>query len=209
MIFGKRRLHSLILLLAISSSAGNSYSESAVSSYTLQNITITGTPLQQKRFLSWLNRIADIPKGQQTLLNIINTPHQLTITHSPAARLSAGRTIAPMTNDLINGVGADIVIIFDASIPEEGTQTVFNSQRNLIEFTAIQNLYHELAHAMHKIQGTWRYFDSEGQAIEEENIFRVQMSLYSNTPNYQRYGQNGVAIGSLEEQKIVGYQIKR
>jgi hypothetical protein len=34
----------------------------------------------------------------------------------------------------------------------------------LIEYTAIQNLYHELAHAMHMMKGSWCYFASEKQA---------------------------------------------
>jgi hypothetical protein len=38
------------------------------------------------------------------------------------------------------------------------------------------NLFHELVHAKHLSNGTWRYFDSEGQAIEEENVFRQQHS---------------------------------
>ena len=48
--------------------------------------------------------------------------------------------------------------------------------KQLIEYTAIQNLYHELAHAKHMMAGTWRYFDSERQAIEEENIFRRELA---------------------------------
>ena len=55
---------------------------------------------------------------------------------------------------------------------------VFNrsSQKELIEYTAIQNLYHKLAHAMHMMNGTWRYFVSESQAIEVENVFRRQLA---------------------------------
>lgn len=49
---------------------------------------------------------------------------------------------------------------------------VFNGRRELIQYTAVENLFHELAHARHKMNGTWRYFDSEKQAIEEENVFR-------------------------------------
>lgn len=79
-----------------------------------------------------------------------------------------------MTRNLINGVGESVDIIFDARTDDRGSHMVFNADGALIQFTAVENLYHELAHAMHMINGTWRYFASEEQAVEEENIFRHQ-----------------------------------
>ena len=35
-----------------------------------------------------------------------------------------------------------------------GSHMVYNAARKPIEFSAIQNLYHELAHAMHMMNGT-------------------------------------------------------
>jgi hypothetical protein len=81
-----------------------------------------------------------------------------------------------MTMNLINGVGESIHIIFDARMDDIGTHMVYNGNKELIEYTAIQNLYHESALAMHMMSGTWRYFASERQAIEEENIFRRQLA---------------------------------
>ncbi len=157
-------------------------------------IDLEGDSHQQERIKQWLWQIATVPKGFSTLAAINRSGHKLTIRHSSAARLSAGRTIAPMTNDLINGVGADVTIIFDGDMPDYGSHQVFNAANQLIEFTAVQNLYHELAHAMHQMRGTWRYFASEKQAIEEENYFRYELALQQGRNSQQRYQQAGVLI---------------
>jgi hypothetical protein len=73
---------------------------------------------------------------------------------------------------------------------------VYDAQRLLIEYTAIQNLYHELAHAMHMMKGSWRYFASENQSFEEENIFRRELASMQNTPVTERWRQNGVLISN-------------
>lgn len=143
---------------------------------TFSNIILEGTEKQQRKLKFWLQRISLHPHGYKTLEAIAKSDHQLTIAHSDAARMSAGRTIAPMTMDLSNGVGASVKIIFDANMPHSGTHWVFGMRNELVEFSAVVNLYHELAHAMHQMQGTWRYFASERQAIEEENIFRLEMA---------------------------------
>jgi hypothetical protein len=67
----------------------------------------------------------------------------------------------------------------------------------LLEYTAIQNLYHELAHAMHMTKGSWRYFASEKQAIEEENIFRRDLALMQNTPVMERWRQTASSSATL------------
>lgn len=160
-------------------------------------IQIIGSREQQKNIVRWLDGIVITHKGRITLQKIINSGHQLTIRHSLAARLSAGRTIAPMTENLINGKGESVTITMDATMLDEGTHRVFNRHFSLIQFNAQQNLYHELAHAMHKMQGTWRYFNSEQQAIEEENIFRRELATLDGEPNNPRFGKSGVPIESV------------
>jgi hypothetical protein len=76
---------------------------------------------------------------------------------------------------------------------------VYNSRNEPIEYTAIQNLYHELAHAMHMMNGSWRYFASERQAIEEENIFRSQLAQKLGSTPTQRYRANGISIRDLRD----------
>lgn len=161
---------------------------------SIKNIQITGTPKQQQNFMRWLDGIAETEKGRQTLTAIIHSNHSLHIKHSETARLSAGRTIAPLTEDLINGRGAGVKIIFDANMKDSGSHQVYNEKLDLIEFTAYHNLFHELAHAAHQMSGTWRYFASEQQAIEEENIFRRQLAHLNNETPTNRYGKWGEEI---------------
>lgn len=161
------------------------------------NIIIKSTPVQAIKFTRWLDQIALVPKGFQTLLAISNTPHELIILSADYARESAGRTRAPMTMNLINGIGDDAEIVFDGRTQENGSHMVYNAKMEMIEYTAIQNLYHELAHAMHMMNGTWRYFDSEGQAIEEENIFRRQLAKIQGRPLTQRFLKDGVLIRDI------------
>lgn len=137
-------------------------------------VVLEGSPHQIMRMSRWLDEIVRVPIGRQTLEAIFESGNQLTIRHSDWALQASGRTLAPVSDRLTNGRGTDVEILFDARIPERGSHFVFDSKSNSIEFTAIQNLFHELAHAKHLANGTWRYFDSEGQAIEEENIFRIQ-----------------------------------
>ena len=78
---------------------------------------------------------------------------------------------------------------------------MFDAQQQRIEFTAVQNLFHELAHARHFTNGTWEYADSEGQAIEEENIFRAQLGAKRGMERVPlRAGIDGVRFWSPEGQ---------
>ncbi len=105
--------------------------------------------------------------------------------------------MAPMSRNLINGRGESVNILFDATIAERGSHLVYSGKRELIEYTAVENLFHELAHARHKMNGTWRYFDSEGQAIEEENIFRRELAMVDDVRVTERVWKTGVPIESL------------
>ncbi len=138
-------------------------------------VVLEGSYHQIMRLSRWLDEINKVPHGRQTLQAIFDSGNQLIIRHSTWALVASGRTLGPVTDKLLNGYGDDVVILFDARIPEQGSHWVFDSKRQRIEFTAVQNLFHELAHAKHLTNGTWRYADSEGQAIEEENIFRAQL----------------------------------
>ena len=78
-----------------------------------------------------------------------------------------------------------------------GTHRVYGVNNQLIEFNALQNLYHELAHAMHQMQGTWRYFASEKQAIEEENEFRIDLANINGEKPRLRYRTHGIPINTV------------
>lgn len=64
---------------------------------------------------------------------------------------------------------------------------------------AIADSSHEPAHAMHMMNGMWRYFASELQAIEEENTFRNQLAQKLGRTPAQRYRANGISISDLTD----------
>ena len=161
------------------------------------NIELTGSLLHIAKFKFWLNEISRNPVGRETLLEIVRSGHTLSIAHADHARISAGRTMAPMTEKLINGQGESVEILFDGRITESGSHLVFNGEKELVEYTAVQNLFHELVHAKHKMKGTWRYFDSEGQAIEEENDFRAELARQQGKGPTKRSWKTGVPIESV------------
>ena len=173
------------------------YTHKALKSGFCTDIKLEGSLLHIAKFKHWLNEIFKIRHGRSTLEAIIDSGHTLTISHSKAARVSAGRTQAPMSENLINGKGESVRILFDASISESGSHLVFNGKKELVEYTAVVNLFHELVHARHKMNGSWRYFDSEGQAIEEENIFRREMAVLNGDSVTERFWKTGIPIESV------------
>lgn len=96
-------------------------------------------------------------------------------------------------------MGESVQILFNAHIEDRGRHMVYNGKRELIEYTAVQNLYHELAHAVHRMNGTWRYFASEKQAIEEENAFRRDETEMHGRPATMRFRKSGVMISELQK----------
>jgi hypothetical protein len=162
------------------------------------SIHLVGTPHQIAKFTQWLDQIARVPKGQGTLKAIAESGHLLVIQHAKYAVISAGRALGPMSDNLINGTGESVEILFNAHIPDTGSHMVFSGSRQLIEYTAVQNLYHELAHAMHMMAGTWRYFASERQAIEEENVFRQELAESLGKPPTRRFWKTGVLVNNVD-----------
>ncbi len=159
-----------------------------------KNISLHGTPQQISKLKYWLSQIASVPKGLDTLIKIQNSGHKLFIYHSDFSLVSSGRTSAPASANLINGKGESVDIHFNALIPDAGSHQVYTNKKLPIEYTATQNLYHELAHALHMMNGTWMYFKSERQAIMEENIFRKQMAEMLEQPYQERVYVSGLPI---------------
>ena len=178
----------------------HSFSEQENKSYG-KNISLQGTPAQIENLRKWITQIAQVPKGLDTLVKIQQSGHKLFIYHSTYSMVSSGRTSAPVSMNLINGKGESVDIMFNADIPDEGSHRVFSNKKIPIEYTAAQNLYHELAHALHMMNGTWRYFKSERQAIEEENIFRKQLAEQQHKPFLERVYVSGMPICPVAPQK--------
>ena len=158
------------------------------------NISLHASKKQVIKMRRWLQEIASIPKGLETLQAIDQSGHKLIIKHSFYSIVSSGKASAPMSSALIDGRGESVDIFFNFDIPDAGSHLVFDTHRQPIEYTAVQNLYHELAHAMHMMQGTWRYAHSERQAILEENEFRRQQAKTDNAGSTLRFFVSGGPI---------------
>ena len=155
-------------------------------------IVLEGSPGQIRRLSGWLDDIARTGIGASTLAAISNSGNILTIRHSEWALVASGRTHAPISAGLTDGRGENVLILFDARIPDSGSHVVFDRSRRPIAFSAVQNLFHELSHARHLTNGSWRYFDSEGQAIEEENQFRRELAARRGESTVElRFGKRG------------------
>jgi hypothetical protein len=159
-----------------------------------RNISLHASQQQVEKMRHWFAQIAAVPKGLQTLRAIDESGHKLIITHSRYSIVSSGKASAPMSAALIDGRGESVDIYFNFEIPDDGSHRVFDTHRQPIEYTAVQNLYHELAHAMHMMRGTWRYAHSERQAIDEENEFRQQQALQGQRLFAERFFVSGQPI---------------
>ena len=199
----KKNITKIIIILLLSffqSSLANDLSDSQVNKQFTDSlhygfkINLVGDLDAIMRFKRWIDIIAQVPAGINTLWAISESNHHLLIRHSHFSVISSGRTSAPMTKNLTNGIGEDVEIKFNAYIPEQGSHRVYGKNRQLIEFTAVQNLFHELAHAKHKMTGRWPYSRSEFAAIKEENIFRKELAELNKQPFFKRTHIHGKSI---------------
>jgi hypothetical protein len=158
------------------------------------SISLHASQAQVLKMRKWIAQIATTPKGLETLQAIDQSGHKLLIKHSNYALVSSGKASAPMSSALVDGRGESVDIYFNFDIPDSGSHLVFDTHRQPIEYTATQNLFHELAHARHMMRGTWRYASSERQAIDEENEFRRQQAQPGHTAYAMRVFVNGEPI---------------
>lgn len=160
-----------------------------------ENIVIQYEKVQQlENVLRWLTEIEKIQVGSEVLDQIKKSKHQLIIKHSSYSIIAAGLSGAPATSNLYNGKGANATLKLHLGIPDSGSHVVEGPKGKMVPFTAVQNLFHELVHCKHYMNGTWLYFDSEGQAIKEENIFREQEAALNNTDFLERTDINGEQV---------------
>lgn len=140
-------------------------------------IILKGPDKYLMRMINWLDEVQKTPIGKQTFQKIAECNNELLIYHDENAILGAGFTGAQKTTyDIFRpGIGADSYIRFDFRIPNTGSHRVSTGD-SLIEYTAVQNIFHELVHAKHKNCGTFSRYNGEAQAIHEENIFRSQQA---------------------------------
>ena len=73
------------------------YTHKSLGSEFCTNIILESSLLHIAKFKHRRNEIVKVPHGRATLEAIIESGHQLTISHSSSARISSGRTRAPMS----------------------------------------------------------------------------------------------------------------
>lgn len=136
-----------------------------------------GDETQLTRVINWINEIRTYEIGSETLNAIEESNKRVLIMHSKYATSSAGKTLAPGVSALHNGEGVDVIIQMNFNMPDSGTHLVAGLTKKLIPFTGIQNFFHELSHARHKMNGTFWIAAGEKQAIIDENVFREQEAI--------------------------------
>lgn len=171
----------LLIFLSVHSLGANKSKKSLVDSYLAQTsdcrlldfyLYFCGSTAHEERVMGWIENVRETAIGRETLAAIQSSGHRLLIMHDVHSVGTAGKTLAPLSFDLSNGVGRECVIQMHLDMPDTGTHIVTSVDSGLILFTAKVNFFHELSHARHKMSGTWLAVDSEGQAVADENIYR-------------------------------------
>lgn len=157
-----------------------------------KSLTIeTEAPEQLTNAVYWLNKIASTDVGQETLKTIKKCGSRVTLVQNELASLEAGRTVAEASSKLWDGEGEDATIFFNFDMPNQGEYWVPGLYGNLVAFTADENLFHELSHAMHKSCGTEYWKDPESQAIQDENRYREALAQLAGEKTVRR-GKVGI-----------------
>lgn len=132
----------------------------------------------------WLSPVLETEIGPEVFDEMAQSRHKFLFIHSERATVTAGLTVSALTTKLSNGEGTDAVILMNFEMPDSGSHIVSAvGTQDLIEFTADQNLFHELSHAKHTLNGTMATMQ-EIQAIIEENIYREQIAKLKGREDY-------------------------
>lgn len=126
--------------------------------------------------LDRLQTIRRYPLGEKLFADMARCGNSVVLVHDKASINAGGYASAdPSTSDIFRpGVGANARIRFRFDMPEHGTHLVSAVNGEMIPFSALDILFHELVHAKHIMCGTFSRGNSERQAIEEENLFRAE-----------------------------------
>lgn len=143
-----------------------------------KNIIIVAPDALKPEITNLLAESAKSQVGQRLLAEISDSPHTLTIQHWPRAVTSAGKTLLPLSRNLMNGVGVSAEIQMNFEMPRTGSHVVLACEGDAkIAFTAVMNLIHELRHARDGMTGKFIGHRFEKDAVETENEFRQELGL--------------------------------
>ncbi len=152
------------------------------------NVFLCGSTAQRTRVMTWVDSLRRTESGEALWSAIRESPHFLLIMHSPRALMSAGKTLTPLSRALDDGRGVEPVIEMHLDMPDGGTHEVGAEDGGWVAFPALVNFVHELVHARHAMHGTMAIAATERQAIEGENVFRVEWAkLMGEIPRRRSY----------------------
>jgi hypothetical protein len=139
-------------------------------------MTLRSNPEVLDKMLERINLIRQYPLGAKLFEDMANSQKTLLIVHDKSSISVGGYASAiRTTSDVFRpGVGADARIRFRFDMPDHGTHLVSAYNNQMIPFTALDILFHEMVHTKHIMSGTFARGNSERQAIEEENEFRKE-----------------------------------
>ncbi len=135
---------------------------------------------QKDKVKKWLDEIRKTKIGRKVLERIDKSGKLVTIQHNGDAdiRKKSGKTTKVYWKDL-GKTGKGSKIEFDATIPDCGGSWVYEDTKlkKKIEYTATQNLFHELVHAMYIAEGNSRHDEDkeETMTIAMENKYRKEV----------------------------------
>lgn len=141
-----------------------------------------------------IQTIKKYPHGKSLFEDMARCQNTLLIIHDKSSINAGGYASAiRTTTDIFRpGVGADARIRFRFDMPDYGTHLVTSVNNEMIPFTALDILFHEMVHAKHIMCGTFSRGDAERQAIEEENLFRAEREETKDWParDWRAYEQD-------------------
>jgi hypothetical protein len=149
---------------------------------------------QLARVHEWLTEVAKTKIGNETLEKIESCGNTVYLRHKPESLAAGGTTEIELSRKMRNGEGVDAHIAMHLGIPDSGSHVVYDINHNEISFNALENFFHELAHARHAACGTLNIFNTEGQAIADENRFRLERANALGVPAQKRAFVEGKQI---------------
>lgn len=103
-----------------------------------ESVFLCGSTTHQLEIANLIREIRMFPVGEETWQNIRNSGKRLLVAHSEGAVTSAGKSLAPLTSALSDGLGTSAVILFNFDNPITGSHLVGGTEQEWTEFTKIR-----------------------------------------------------------------------
>lgn len=137
--------------------------------------------------------------GQDRIEALVGGTGNIVISAAPSGTLIPDGQGGTVPINLVGGVtfAPDANGIIQVAYCFDNRMFAFDTGGNRIELPRSVILFHELAHAFHRANGSFNSGDPEFQAITDENAYRNQVGLTNRDPNNHDGGEgtgNGQTI---------------